>query len=304
MQSSQQQAETLQQKQYVSAAEHAVALQRIAQLETAVAASSAQQQPIPSRSYSMAKPKEPDVFTGDSKSDVIDWTECLRTYLRLAHVADDDVMGHVRLFLKGSAALWWRKLLQDNPAAATWTFDQFAAALISRYSPAAVARIARDKINVLRQTASVSAYNDQFIKLSLRISDMTPSEAMDKYVRGLKPEIATWIAVMQPQDIQVAMNAAVEVDRRMWAQPAYRQKQQQQYQQVVPQNNTAAPMEIGGMRQQQQQRGMPYQNRYNNIKCFNCGMFGHKAAVCRQPKRNKLQQPTRKERRVAHQLNG
>lgn len=303
-----QQNETVQQQQYVSVADAQTLQQRIAALEGFAAASeqqqqqaaSQQQQTPPVRNFPSTKIKEPDVFTGqDPKVDVNDWLHCQRIYMRLAHVSEADKMDHIYLYLKGSALLWWRKLLADNAQAQTWTFEQFAKQLTDRYSSATVIRLARDKINSLKQTGSVSAYNDTFNKLALRIPDMTAAEAMDKYVRGLKADVATWIAVNQPQDLQVAMNMAVEVDRRLWTQAGYRQQQQQQQHGG---NGGPEPMELGLMQQhggRYQYHQRPYQFKG---KCYNCGEVGHKAAMCRKPK-NKDLPPSRKERRQQHQLN-
>jgi len=288
---------------YVSMADHQALQQRLAALEALAAASQQQQQTPPPRTFPAAKVKEPDIFTGtDPKVDVVDWLQCQRIYMRLAHVSEADAMDHIYLYLKGSASLWWRKLLVDNAQARSWTFEQFARELTNRYSSATVIRLARDKINSLRQTGSATAYNDEFNKLALRIPDMTAAEAMDKYVRGLKADVATRLAVQQPQDLQLAMNMAVEVDRRLWTQASYRQQQQQQH----GGNGGPVPMELGlmyqpgGGRYQYQHQPRPY--KFTG-KCYNCGEVGHKAAVCKKPK-DKTQPPSRKERRQQHQLNG
>ena len=50
-------------------------------------------------------------------------------------------------------------------------------------------RVARDRISTLRQLGSVQDFTQRFLDLKVQIPSMTDEEAVEKYVRGLKPHI-------------------------------------------------------------------------------------------------------------------
>ena len=60
----------------------------------------------------------------------------------------------------------------------------------------------------LRQTHSVADYIQRFEQISVCITDLTTSEALHKFIHGLKAEIKTRLLVSSPDDLNEAMQFA------------------------------------------------------------------------------------------------
>ena len=57
----------------------------------------------------------------------------------------------------------------------------------------------------LRQTHSVSDYIQRFEQISVCTTELSESEALHKFIYGLKPEIKGRILVANPSDLNKAM---------------------------------------------------------------------------------------------------
>ena len=69
-------------------------------------------------------------------------------------------------------------------------------------------RKARDALLSLRQTHTVSEYIQKFEQISVCITDLSASEALHKFIYGLKTEIKSRILVANPSDLNEAMQQA------------------------------------------------------------------------------------------------
>jgi hypothetical protein len=67
--------------------------------------------------------------------------------------------------------------------------EGFKAALIKKFRPTNVLKTAQDNLAFLKQTENVEDYVDAFQNLALAIPDMNLAEALDRFERGLKPDI-------------------------------------------------------------------------------------------------------------------
>jgi hypothetical protein len=119
-------------------------------------------------------------------------------------------------YLEGHAATWWRSVAEAaelegvKPCGGSWhTFRQ---QLISLFKPVNSVKIARDKIAYLRQQYSVAKYNFDFLTLCIEIGDISKGEQLDKYVRGLKPEVRRYVELARPVDLKDAMEKAQDID--------------------------------------------------------------------------------------------
>ena len=81
-------------------------------------------------------------------------------------------------------------------------WDQFSSELISTFKPVNSVKIARDKSAVLRQVASVNKYNFEFTQLVLEINNISESEKLDKYIRGLKYQTKLQVELANPTTTQ------------------------------------------------------------------------------------------------------
>ena len=84
--------------------------------------------------------------------------------------------------------------------------------LINMFKPVNSKKIARDKLAMLKQTNSVAKYNFDFTQLCLEINDISESEKLDKYVRGLKDRIRVEVELAEPTTLPQAMSKAQRID--------------------------------------------------------------------------------------------
>jgi hypothetical protein len=183
--------------------------------------------------------------------------------------------------------------------------------MVQQFTPVNPDEVARDRLSKLVQRSSVAEYNACFRSLMLRITNMSPEDALDHYQRGLKTPIRVQLALVRPADLLTAMQTAERVDTQLWRQRSRPQDQgpPQQHQYSPLPANGAVPMDLGGLRrqqqqqqprgQQQQQQQWQQQRRTFTGACYRCGLRGHKANQCRAPAGKAVQHPlkTRERRR-------
>ena len=134
-------------------------------------------------------PKSPEEFDPAKKRDVDTWLFQVEVYYQL-YPNDTDTAKIIDCssYFRGGALVWWRHFAAThNLEAMTWT--QFREAIRERWQVTNVVRAARDKIATIRQLTSVQDYTHRFLDLKVQIPGMTNEEAVDRYVRGLKPTI-------------------------------------------------------------------------------------------------------------------
>jgi hypothetical protein len=217
------------------------------------------------------------------------------------------------MHLEGDAAKWY-DMRMAMPNAADLNLDMLLAELQRTFTPLTADKMARDKLARLQQTRSVSAYNSQFRKLVLDIPDLAPADSLDMYQRGLKEEVAVYLAMVSPADLLTAMATAERMDALIWrrkskrAQPGYRGTGMQPWQQQ--QEQQPDPMELGAMArngQQGDQRGDQSTGHLNSWQqqrhyvfpghCRACGQYGHKAKFCHRADASKALPIKQQERR-------
>jgi hypothetical protein len=163
---------------------------------------------------STVKPSKPQHFSGDRSIDVDVWLFQLEQFMTLSAVSDNTRVPLAATFLDGSAATWWRMTALRNAAAqlSTPTWDQFKHQLRQQFKPVNSAKIARDRLHMLRQTTSVARYNSEFNRLVLEAGDVSETEQRHRYIQGLKPDIRMEIELADPQTVVEAMEKAQRVD--------------------------------------------------------------------------------------------
>jgi hypothetical protein len=92
------------------------------------------------------------------------------------------------------------------------TWEAFQNELINIFKPVNSKKIARDKLAMLKQTNSVAKYNFDFTQLCLEINDISESEKLDKYIRGLKDRIRVEVELAEPTALAQAMSKAQRID--------------------------------------------------------------------------------------------
>ncbi|GAB4819684.1 hypothetical protein N2152v2_006730 [Parachlorella kessleri] len=95
---------------------------------------------------------------------------------------------------------------------ATW--DKFAAAIKAQFGGINPADKAREGLAHLKQTGTVAKYISQFDSYCLQIpqQDMTDPEVKQRFMDGLKPDIAYRVRLQFPKSCREAMALAEQVD--------------------------------------------------------------------------------------------
>jgi len=97
--------------------------------------------------------------------------------------------------LTENAATWWRHVYDENTRLRrNWQWTDFIHNLREQFRPIDIERAARNRINNLRQTNSVSNYINNFKSLIVDIPSMAEADRLDYFLRGLKPDIQERVA--------------------------------------------------------------------------------------------------------------
>ena len=112
--------------------------------------------------------------------------------------------------LAGNAANWFRCTGVD-PAMITW--QQLVNEMRVAFRPADFAQWARDRLEQCVQTGSVEAYTTAFHTRLLECTDVDDSEAVRRYISGLKTEPRNWVRMMIGNESPSLQHAAQIAER-------------------------------------------------------------------------------------------
>ena len=227
------------------------------------------------------KPNKPGPYEGKRDSLVVEtWLYQVDVYLNLLPVANPNVVVNdetkvmiATTLLKGHAANWWYMLVQSGQAPNQW--ENFKAALRNEFVPQNSERRNRDKLRVLRQTASVAGYLTAFRNLVIAIPGMNEAEKLDRFTAGLKNEVKIEVLKANPVDLNTASQIALNVDNAIYASGMFNRS-------AFLANAGPQPMEIGNVERGAHYRGKAFkkgkvnvkmtqrQKDLNNNACFTC----------------------------------
>jgi hypothetical protein len=117
-------------------------------------------------------------------------------------------------YLKGAAREWWRDEDKSGSIDADW--QAFVAHLTDRWQPRQAAEVARERLDQLRQTGSVSAFSDVFKRMLVPIKDMSAADQIHRYVASLSNvNVQNRVREKEPKTLHEAINAAVHAEAYM-----------------------------------------------------------------------------------------
>jgi hypothetical protein len=109
--------------------------------------------------------------------------------------------------------MWWRTIyteIEAQPEEDRWT--QFIAGLKNQFQPINTSETACTRLDQLKQKTSVRLYNSDFREIMLQLPDMHEADRIHSYIKGLKPAIASLVAMQQPDTLITAQGLADTAD--------------------------------------------------------------------------------------------
>lgn len=245
------------------------------------------------------KPREcePDFYSGERSAEAVDsWLSAVGCYLQYYGAAPDQWVPYAITLLRGQADIWWRRLEASGEAKKLRTWESFTEAVNKEFRPIRATQLARDRLAELKQTGSVEEHVREFRPLQLLIPGMTDEEALDRFVRGLKPHIRNEVRSRFPTRLSDAESLALtyktmQQDEGTWVATS----SPSTVPTVADARNDSMDLDViklllnalgGRLRQQghgsNNQGGKP---RFRERICYNCRGIGHISRECPSPKR-------------------
>jgi hypothetical protein len=251
------------------------------QINNINSAHSANPDPLLASSSVAPQPQKPSSFNG--KGSVESWVAHMDNYV--AAVGESTALQIAVTYLSGDAHEWW--MVQSRSITPTPTrWPDLRAAVLSRYSPLNKTKIARDKLSRWKQLKDVESYSRDFLRIILEIPNISMDEQIDRFARGLKPQIWRELCTTDYTDLAHLMRDAERVEAAFRNDTrAYRNFGNNNF---GNSSSTPAPvpMELGSMRLGK----LTPEERERCFKeglCLRCRQPGHVAKDCpKNPPRN------------------
>ncbi|CAI5471982.1 unnamed protein product [Closterium sp. Yama58-4] len=183
------------------------------------------------------KPQRPPCFDPSQRGGptVQAWLFTMNVFFDANYVSEDTAkIRYAVSLLRGPAMDWWRVIVtkpndyatlptregQTGPWAPSYfvevpqyrTWDAWCAGLRARFEPIAASIAARQKLRTWRQLGSVQDYTSGFLALCEQVGYMHESERVDRYIGGLKHDIAQEIQLRGVTDFQEILAMAEKLD--------------------------------------------------------------------------------------------
>lgn len=136
----------------------------------------------------------------------------VKNFFTACGTAENSKLPYTVALLRDDALVWYLSLSEDQRPT---TFNEVCDALIEYYQPISAQMAARDELAHLKQRTTVKSYTDGFKRIVANIPDMSASEKMDRYERGLKPEVRVHVALADPPTLEEWIKRAEKVDEIM-----------------------------------------------------------------------------------------
>jgi hypothetical protein len=230
------------------------------------------------------KPNAPPTFNG--RENVHNWLFQVENFLK-GHesVRNEQAVTYAASLFEKDAAMWWRLQSESKDSFETLSSDwgMFKTSLELAFQQINPTKRARDQLASLKQRTSVRAYVGEFRRILLEIGDMSESEKLDRFVRGLKQDVRKEVELREPTSFDEAARKADRYDSISFG--LYRRDAG--FTRVAPVRSTPEPMEICQIREARPKLTDELRQQLRRAgKCFFCRKQGHKINEC--PERAEL----------------
>ena len=162
-----------------------------------------------------ARPNAPPVFSGKSHERPDHWLFQMAQYFNATQLHVTSQVTFAASYLRDNAAIWWQRQV-EGAIAKQWqsidTFPAFSVAVKSAFQRPNWDKAARDQLAVAKQQTSVREFATKLRDLELQIPDLSQSELLDRFVRGLKPSVRMEIEKQGLSDFADAVRLAERID--------------------------------------------------------------------------------------------
>lgn len=256
----------------------------------------------------------------DGSRDIItlgNWIFSVERYLHLTKILDEEKVLYVSTLLDGEALLWFRSHYETlDYSSLSWVTIKNE--LKAYFAPPNLNRRLQDAWASLRQTGSVFEYVSKIQALAMQIDNLTSTQILDKFIRGLKPKTRLEVELRDPQTANEAFRLADRFDRIVYGN--FHKET------FLPNSNgfnksedrRGEPMQLDSLqhktsfsnrkifanafaRRKTYQSSQLSDKEYNTLRtsgaCFNCKKFGHFSRECpdsRDLKSTNQQKPVKK----------
>lgn len=201
------------QQKLAEAQARVTALERERQEAVQAQATSSPRPTAPSHAGRKVQVPQMPFFSGEMGAGVDNWVQHAEDIFDFCGDSEfptiKEKLQYVRMYMKGTAREWWNN--EPNQEKIT-TWQEFVNRLHQRFRPVAASEVARQRLLALRQKGNVSAYCSLFRKEMVNIHDMSVTDQIFHFRRGLRADLEKEVLKKGPQSLEEAMEYAVVMD--------------------------------------------------------------------------------------------
>jgi hypothetical protein len=225
-------------------------------------------------------PVKPDTFNGSRRTAADVWIFNLEQYFKATGIINDSQrVNFAAAQLRDSATTWWRKVNQQaDKGLAPKTWEEFAKAFETQFTPVAMKDSARASLHAMKQRSSVAGYCDAFTNclLQLGADDVSEGDQLFLFKRGLNKDIAQQINIARPKNLgdTMALAVQIEIENRNYSRGStgsgHGHGQPFRHSHSGPpsraNNNSSSPMELGQIdRDYGNDSDLDHENKYAEV---------------------------------------
>ena len=173
---------------------------------------------------STAKAQVPDKYYGDGKIEIKQWLFDLEQYYLATRTRDEtQKIYFAASLLRDSAALWWRQLVEEQGAMATWR--EFKEVISFQFTTTNTAVETRYKLSQMSQKPGrgVTQYAREVSSLCMRLRDISEADKIFYFIKGLRQaEVRRDVLTHKPDSLLDAIRYAEISDAALYPKHSFR----------------------------------------------------------------------------------
>jgi len=241
------------------------------------------------------RPRQPDKYYGQRDFLLLgNWIFSVDQYILLTEMPEHRQGPFVSTLLRNEALLWYRVSYEqwDSTTSGPVTWKVLREAMKKHFAPPNEDRRLQDEWANLKQHGSVFEYVSVLTALAMQIGNLTDSQILDKFIRGLKPKTRIEVELRDPKTTEEAFRLADRFDRIVYGTTSFSflTANYNRYTSTSHGNSDyGEPMQIDALRPRIKRQGQLPRISPQSRLCFTCHKPGHIAVNC--PKSQRKDKP-------------